>query len=97
MPKRTGRPWQHSSRRSRLPANWASLRRHILERDAYRCHVIGCDAVASEVDHLRPGDDHSLGNLAAICTHHHRRKSSAEGNEARARTARPGETHPGLT
>lgn len=52
---------------------------------------------ADQADHLTPGDDHSLENLAAIhddpC---HRRKSALEGNAAKPKRKRPPERHPGL-
>lgn len=82
---------------------WRKLRRQILERDGYRCAVVGCTQRANEVDHIRP---HSLGgtddpiNLTSICRYHHARKSAAEGHAAqaqrRAAQRRPIEKHPGL-
>ncbi|WP_375151143.1 HNH endonuclease [Pantoea sp. ANP04] len=51
------------------------------------------------MDHVRPGDDHSLDNLRAICRSCHGRKTAAEGNAARKRLPpkrRPPERHPGL-
>ncbi|MGI9079737.1 MAG: HNH endonuclease [Acidimicrobiales bacterium] len=87
--------WAGSTRRARLPRDWAKRRARILERDAGRCHVckgFGADAV----DHLVAGDNHSDENLAAI--HHnvlpfcHRKKTAAE----RPRAQRPPESHPGL-
>lgn len=87
--------WTTSTRRARLPTNWAKTQRRILERDGHRCYL--CAAHATEVDHVRNGDDHSDANLAAICEPDHRRKSSAEGGRAaRPRTKRPSESHPGL-
>lgn len=80
---------------------WRALRRGVLIRDNYRCHICG-QLGADQVDHLVPlsagGTDHPT-NLAAIhrspC---HARKSSSEGNEARwkNRPNRPAEPHPGL-
>lgn len=96
-------PWEGSDRRSRLPADWPTLRRRILRRDGYRCQerlADGslCDARATDVDHVIPGDDHSESNLRSLCSWHHRRKSSREGNAARGpvptRTRAP-ERHPG--
>lgn len=63
------------------------------------CHVCGMPG-ADQVDHVVPGDDHSLGNLAPIhddpC---HRVKSAREGvtarAEIRAQRSRPIERHPG--
>jgi len=89
-------PWQGSTRRQRLPANWASLRRHVLERDAGVCHVCGLPG-SDEVDHVVAGDNHDESNLAAIhsvpC---HRRKTVEEREAARPKRRRPPEGHPGL-
>jgi 5-methylcytosine-specific restriction protein A len=93
--------WQGSARKARLPEDWGPIRRDVLQRDGHRCRIRteGCTGRATEVDHLVPGDDHSLGNLRAACTTCHGRKSSAEGVAARARLralrARPLERHPG--
>jgi 5-methylcytosine-specific restriction endonuclease McrA len=96
--------WETSTRRQRLPRNWKSLRTSVLIRDRRLCQVLSddtgfiCGQPATEVDHITAGDDHSLSNLQAICTWHHRRKSSAEGNAAKvkweSRYRRP-ESHPG--
>lgn len=91
------RPWAGSTRRARLPKNWAVLRRRVLARDHGICHACHQPG-ATEVDHLEPGDNHNLTNLAAIHTACHNAKSSREGVAARA--ARPGrkrrpEPHPG--
>jgi 5-methylcytosine-specific restriction endonuclease McrA len=97
-------PWEGSTRKQRLPSQWQTIRRQILERDSYRCTVIKPDGSrcwdpAGEVDHIIPNDDNSPANLAAICSWHHRRKSSIEGNAARLRPTnrRPPEPHPGLS
>lgn len=94
--------WDGSARRSRLPADWPRRRLRVLRRDRYACQVVEggrkCNAPANEVDHVNPGDDHSLTNLQAICREHHGRKSSAEGHAAwaakRIPIRRPLETHP---
>lgn len=79
-------PWTGgSSRRERLPNDWPERRRRVLERDGHRCYR--CGAHADEVDHVEPGDDHRIENLAAICTTCHRRKSASEGGRARAARA----------
>lgn len=95
--------WEGSTRRSRLPADWPKRRNQVLKRDNRICHV--CRGPGADgVDHLVPGDDHSLDNLAAI--HHnvephcHRTKSSREGGQAarlkKIPRRRPSERHPGL-
>lgn len=59
--------------------------------------------MATDVDHIRPGDDHSYANLRALCSWHHQKKSSSEGGEAKAFAQRRiakrflrVEQHPGL-
>lgn len=88
--------WEGSARTDELPHDWAQIRAAVLERDRYRC---SCGAQATDVDHIRPGNDHSLTNLQALCRRCHTAKSSREGNQARwqHRRARPPERHPGLT
>jgi len=94
--------WNSSNRVGELPSNWAALRRTILSRDGRICQLQyeGCSLRATEVDHIRPGDDHSLTNLQAVCTACHSIKSSQEGLRERLRrkrlTKRPREQHPGL-
>lgn len=92
--------WSTSDRRSRLPANWyAEIRPAVL--DGRPCQIrwdAGCEGVATEVDHIRRGDDHSMTNLQPACAWCHARKSSAEGHAARryySARRRP-ESHPGL-
>lgn len=97
-------PWENSTRRQRLPRNWPSIRQQVFRRDRDLCQVrledtgTICGDPATEVDHIVAGDNHDLSNLQAICTWHHRRKSSAEGAAARpkfeSRFRKP-EAHPG--
>lgn len=98
--------WTSSTRRDRLPANWPTIRRRILRRDRHQCQVIKedgtrCLEYATDVDHKQAGDDHRDENLQAICSWHHRKKSSREGGQAsaqakraRAPRGRPEEPHP---
>lgn len=94
-------PWDSSTRRARLPSDWATRRLRVLRRDGYACqhrddpHAPKCLAPASEVDHIERGDDHAEANLRAICTRHHKAKTQAEAIAARLRR-RPPERHPGL-
>jgi 5-methylcytosine-specific restriction protein A len=74
--------WQESTRKARLPIDWNTRRLIVLKKADNICYL--CGAKASEVDHVTAGDDHSLGNLAAICTQCHRGKSSLEGQQAKA-------------
>jgi hypothetical protein len=94
--------WEHSDRNARLPADWAArivpYVMHAHRRTCHVCHGPGADAV----DHIRPGDDHSLANLAPIhqdvAPYCHRRKSAREGVDARTALRharlRPAEPHP---
>lgn len=94
--------WQGSDRRERLPDDWDELCRIIHARSGYRCEFtlpsgIRCPRKADGgVDHIKRGDDHRIGNLRDSCKHHHGRKSSEEGNQARedisALKLRPAET-----
>jgi 5-methylcytosine-specific restriction endonuclease McrA len=100
--------WAGSDRRHDLPPNWPSIRRRILRRDGHRCVVRDpygkrCSEPATDVDHIRPGNDHSDSNLRSVCEWHHDRKSAREGAAARAanwrrndRKYRRSEIHPGL-
>lgn len=100
--------WSNSTRRDRLPPDWQKIRRRILKRDGFQCQSVKADGslcleVANEVDHKEAGDDHSDANLEAICTWHHRKKSSREGAAAANRQRRANrskfrrtEEHPGL-
>ena len=77
-----------SPRALRLPDDWTLRRVRALRRDGYRCQArdsLGamCGEPANQVDHIEPGDDHSLDNLQSLCRWHHARKSSAEGAAAR--------------
>jgi 5-methylcytosine-specific restriction endonuclease McrA len=97
--------WQGSTRRARLPNDWARTRRRVLRRDGHACQSVfsdgrRCGMPANQVDHIEPGDDHSMANLQALCGWCHARKSSSEGGTAaaltRVRTERPTTTHPAL-
>lgn len=78
--------WHTSNRKQRLPPNWGSLRKKTLERDGYRCCAQTssgrCPSVATDVDHRRRGDDHSMSNLQSLCADHHKQKTSREGHLA---------------
>lgn len=95
--------WENSTRRLKLPPSWKALRQKILARDGWQCtwthHGDRCTRRATDVDHITPGDDHTPSNLRALCSPHHRAKSSSEGGKASARKrvkrARPTESHPG--
>lgn len=94
--------WSTSDRRSELPSNWESeLVPLVYRRDGAQCtyveHGERCprrgyqDARGRwrglQVDHKRPGCDHSPSNLRLLCSQHHGEKSAQEGVEARAAKA----------
>jgi len=99
--------WRGSDRREHLPDNWAAIRRRILARDGLQCtwryNDARCGELATDVDHIVPGDDHRDSNLRALCDWHHQKKSGSEGGAARAAARRRinqrfrrSEPHPGL-
>lgn len=93
--------WSGSTRRQRLPRDWPTIRRRILERDGWRCQLNypGCTTAATDVDHITRGDDHRDTNLQAACPTCHAKKSSAEGHQAQGNgplRRRQPEPHPGL-
>ena len=77
------KPYAQSTRRTRLPRGWSRLRLRILRRDGYQCYV--CGDLATEVDHLVPGDNHDPDNLSAICRPCHMSKSGHEGGITQGR------------
>lgn len=99
--------WSGSERREGLPPDWARIRRRILKRDEGRCthteYGDRCPLPATDVDHIKPGNDHRDANLRSLCDGHHKTKSGREGakaaNAARRRNRqkfRRTERHPGL-
>lgn len=94
--------WDSSGRRRELPPNWFRLRKQVLRECGGRCEmgIDGCLGTATEVDHIRRGDDHSRGNLRGVCRRCHALKSSAEGNarsaQLRRLRSRPEGRHPGV-
>ncbi|MCV7016736.1 HNH endonuclease [Mycobacterium phage Herbertwm] len=94
--------WYSSTRRQRLPPDWElKYRLPRLRHDRWLCQVKGpgCVRAATDVDHVKPGDDHSFDNLQSLCRICHGKKSSTEGvnrrRELKARRKRPQERHPG--
>lgn len=96
-------PWSSSDRKSRLPSDWGRRRRIVLERCGYQCERVRssgrrCTSRATDVDHIIPGDDHSLSNLQGLCSWHHKEKTSRESQaakaEIRASLKRPAEENP---
>lgn len=97
-----GRGWKDSNRRTTLPKDWPAIRAAVLTRDGHRCTWITdghrCPQPATDVDHRDRNGGDEKANLRSLCTPHHSKKSSAEGNTTRwqVRQARPAEKHPGL-
>lgn len=73
--------WQGSTRRSRLPKNWPTLRRKVLaaQPTCAHCHKLP----ATDVDHIVAGDNHDLANLQGLCSPCHTRKTVAERDRRR--------------
>ncbi len=76
-------PWAGSTRRKRLPPNWAALVALVLARDRNICHV--CGEYGWRVDHIVPGDNHDPSNLAPICLDCDKHKSAVEGGRSQRR------------
>lgn len=68
--------FSHSTRKKRLPKDWRTRTKHVMKRDKGICYL--CGRKAEQVDHIKPGDDHSFKNLAAICEDCHRKKTAKE-------------------
>lgn len=100
--------WEGSTRKDGLPSWWPVTVRRIIKRDpicrcvgCIKCWPVGgpCTRRSAEVDHIIRGNDHKDTNLRGICVTCHGRKSSQEGNEAKAAKKKPTgffeEPHPG--
>lgn len=79
--------WRGSNRKQRLPPDWLPLRKSILERDGFRCRWVDregrCEAKATDVDHIAPGDNHDPANLQSLCRAHHLTKTAYDNHHAR--------------
>ena len=82
MSKRTG--WKKKSGLTyRQSPRWKQIRIAVLKRDGFQCTAINgntnerCTSRATDVDHIK-GHSDDLDNLASLCAHHHRMKTSAE-------------------
>lgn len=101
MPPPKRAPWETSTRKERLPPDWARRRQRIWIRDRGLCQMPApngglCGAPARDVDHRTPGDNHNETNLWCLCGPHHDEKTQNEAQAARVHMKRPPETHPGL-
>ncbi len=94
--------WGKSRRLSPLPPDWQRIRRRVLERDLGVCQLRmeGCTVRATEVDHIGDRDDHSDGNLRAVCKRCHGRRTGQQAGRLSPTKfrpiKRPPEKHPGL-
>lgn len=74
--RRSGLTYRQSPR-------WKQIRLAVLKRDGFRCTAIDgntnsrCTSRATDVDHVS-GHSDDLDNLASLCAHHHRMKTSSE-------------------
>lgn len=72
-------------------AKWRALRARYLKLHP-RCEWVGCDAAATDVDHIIPkaqGGGDEWDNLQALCHSHHSRKTvTRDGGFGRARAGR---------
>ena len=98
----TRTPWAGSTRRSRLPDDWPQRVRDIKTRDRGTCqadhHAPRCDRRGTDVDHIEPGDNHSLANLQLLSRACHAAKTAreaAERNRAKVTGRKRPERHPG--
>lgn len=88
--------WSSSDRREELPRNWAIIRQRVMRRDGGLCRGVLdsdppriCGAPGTEVDHVLPGLDHSMGNLQTLCSWCHKHKTQAESRAARDAINKP--------
>lgn len=71
-----------TGRNKRLPSDWQSRRKVILARDGFKCQSCKVSP-ATEVDHIKRGDDHSYDNLQSLCAECHRKKTFEEAMNAK--------------
>ena len=76
MSRRTWRKGRRINRR-----RWAAVRRHVFERDGYRCRHCG-KAGRLECDHVQPlprgGDPYDVAGCQTLCRACHIRKTAGE-------------------
>lgn len=86
------------TRADELPANWASVRRQVLERDGHTCLM--CGQPGNQVDHIERGFNHHPSNLRTLCQACHMRRTGRDGGRTRRTRRTPSwckpEIHPGL-
>ena len=81
--------WGTSTRRQRLPPDWATRRAKVKQRAAGMCeaqvHVPTCDGIGNECDHINNNDNHALTNLQWLSAACHKAKTLQEAQTSRAR------------
>jgi 5-methylcytosine-specific restriction endonuclease McrA len=79
--------WAGSTRKQTLPVDWDRLRRAVLKRDGHRCRWMDngqrCNQPATDVDHIKDRNDHSMSNLRSLCGPHHLKRTSQQAYEAK--------------
>lgn len=91
-----------TDRKAELPPDWESrVRPAIIARDSGRCRWIEnnarCPQRGTDVDHIGDPHDHRPANLRLLCATHHARRTSQQGQYAKAaKKNRNVETHPAL-
>ncbi len=89
--------WAGSTRWQRLPGNWRTLRKRVLQRDrTCRLQYDGCTVIATEVDHVGDDTDHREQMLRGVCNPCHVKRTQEQSRAAIRRRARSPETHPGV-
>lgn len=84
--------WADSTRRARLPADWARRTAATRRRAGGRCecqgdcgqHVSRCPSVGTDTDHKAQSDNHDLANLQLLCRPCHKVKTQREAKAAAA-------------
>ena len=78
--------WQASTRKARLPKDWNTRRQIVFRKHQGICYLCG-ESGADTIDHIIPGDNHSIENLAPVHDrtppHCHRKKTAQEATNAR--------------
>lgn len=81
----------------RISRDYSSAVRTYVDPKLIHASTVICGERATDVDHISGYED-TMDNLQSLCSYHHDKKSSAQGNEARwqHREARAKERHSGI-
>ena len=98
--------WAGSNRKAELPPDWPVRRLAVFERDGWTCVQCGHHdptCATLECDHMGAKTDHRLHMLRTLCADVrkggngcHRQHTAQQGANAKPRTHRRAEPHPGL-